>query len=67
MLVIGYYEVINGELKIADPKIEALVFILSMLKLGACLVIFSCWFMFRYQCLREDGGYCDKDDPEDNG
>lgn len=53
LIVIGYYEVIQGELKIADPKIEALVYILSMMKLVACFVILSCWFMFRYQSLRE--------------
>lgn len=53
LLVIGYYEIINGELKIADENIAFVVYGLSMVKLFLCFLIINLWFMFRYNAIRK--------------
>jgi hypothetical protein len=52
LLVIAFYEIVNGELIIADQRIAVLVFVLSMVKLFLCFVIINLWFAFRYNAIR---------------
>lgn len=53
LLVIGFYEIINGELTIGDANIAFVVYVLSMVKLFLCFIIINLWFAFRYNAIRK--------------
>lgn len=52
LLVISYYEVIDGNLITTDPNILMLVYTLSMIKLSMLFIIICLWLTFRYNAIR---------------